>query len=109
MMPFGDLTVGFLGLGRIGSGVLARLKAFGFRFLVADPQLDAAQAETLGATRVDRHALFAQSDVTPLPAPAPPQTPPILNEARLPTQFRHTQHQETRDTSILSSRALRSY
>jgi D-3-phosphoglycerate dehydrogenase len=83
--PFAETVVGFLGLGRIGSLVLARLKPFGFRFLVADPQLDDARASALGATRVDVAALFRECDVLSLHAPATPETTHVVNAKNLAT------------------------
>jgi len=81
--PFSETVVGFLGLGRIGSLVLARLQPFGFRFLVADPQLDDARAKALGATRVDIAALFREADVLSLHAPATPETTHVVNTGNL--------------------------
>ncbi|HYG43331.1 MAG TPA: C-terminal binding protein [Bordetella sp.] len=106
MMPFGDITVGFLGLGRIGGSVLARLKAFGFRFLVADPQLDAAQAEALGAVCVDRDALFAQSDIISLHAPATAETTHIVNAARIATMKKHAVIVNTARGKLIDEAAL---
>jgi len=81
--PFAESVVGFLGLGRIGSLVLARLQPFGFRFLVADPQLDDARASALGATRVDIATLFREADVLSLHAPATPKTTHVVNAKNL--------------------------
>jgi D-3-phosphoglycerate dehydrogenase len=65
--------------------VLARLKPFGFRFLVADPQLDDARAAALGATRVDVATLFRECDVLSLHAPATPETTRVVNARNLAT------------------------
>jgi D-3-phosphoglycerate dehydrogenase len=83
--PFSETVVGFLGLGRIGSLVLARLKPFGFRFVVADPQLDNARADALGATQVDVATLFREADVLSLHAPATSETTHIVNANNLAT------------------------
>ena len=69
-----DTTIGFLGLGRIGGAVLARLRPFGFRFAVADPALDDAHAAELGVARVEVDRLFEIADVLTLHAPATPST-----------------------------------
>lgn len=87
--PFSEVAIGFLGLGRIGSGVLERLKAFGFHFLVSDPYLDPARAQELGAKQVSVAALFAQSDVLTLHAPATPETDHIVNARTLSTMSKH--------------------
>ncbi|MBV7485366.1 C-terminal binding protein [Bordetella sp. BOR01] len=106
MMPFGEITVGFLGLGRIGSSVLARLKAFGFRFLVADPQLDRAQAESLGVVPVDRAALFAQSDLISLHAPATAETTHVINAASIATMKKHAVIVNTARGKLIDEDAL---
>jgi len=86
-----DTTIGFLGLGRIGSAVLARLRPFGFRFAVADPALDDAHAAELGVVRVEVDRLFEIADVLTLHAPAAPSTIDIVGAANLarmkPTAF----------------------
>ena len=81
--PFSETTVGFLGLGRIGGFVLDRLRPFGFRFLVADPQIDASRAAQLGVVCVERDALFRQADVISLHAPATAATAHVVNARTL--------------------------
>ena len=81
--PFDATTIGFLGLGRIGSLVLARLRPFGFRFVVADPQLSAARAEELGVESVTSEQLLARADVLSLHAPASADTIHIIDERAL--------------------------
>ncbi|HTN61487.1 MAG TPA: C-terminal binding protein [Devosia sp.] len=76
-------VIGFLGLGQIGRSVLRRLAPSGFRFIVADPMLDAETAQTLGVTRVSADELIAQADVLSLHAPATPQTTGFINAERL--------------------------
>ncbi|HBP28060.1 C-terminal binding protein [Advenella sp. FME57] len=83
--PSGETTIGFLGMGRIGSLVLARLLPFGFRFLVSDPQVNAERAAEMGVTSVDREALFRQTDVLSLHAPATAETTHAINAQTLRT------------------------
>lgn len=59
----GDLTVGVVGAGRIGSAVIERVRGFGCRILVHD-RSPAGHAE-----RVGLDTLLAQSDVVTLHAP----------------------------------------
>ena len=83
LKPFSETTFGFFGMGQIGQAVLSRLKAFGFRFIVADPELTAEQAERLGASLVDADELLATADILSLHAPATEQTTNYFNAERL--------------------------
>lgn len=84
MPPFCATVVGFLGLGRIGRGVMHRLRAFGFSFLVHDPALTAAELGALGAAKAeDLQQLFASADVLTLHAPSTAQTRHIVNARTL--------------------------
>lgn len=83
MKAFKDTTFGFFGMGQIGREVLARLRGFGFTFIVADPGLDAGQAAALGVTLVDAETLLKTVDIISLHAPATPQTIGFFNTARL--------------------------
>ncbi len=83
LKPFSATTFGFFGMGQIGQAVLSRLKAFGFRFIVADPGLTAEQAESLGATLVHPDELLATADIITLHAPATEQTTHYFNAKRL--------------------------
>jgi glyoxylate/hydroxypyruvate/2-ketogluconate reductase len=68
-------TLGILGMGRIGQGI-ARRGALGFGMKVIYHNrrpLDAAVAEPLGATYVDRETLFRQADHVVLVLPYSPE------------------------------------
>ncbi len=80
---FSESTVGFVGFGRIGREVHARLQPFGFRSIVADPHVDAAALASVNAVGVDLDTLFASADVITLHAPLTAQTHHIVNAARL--------------------------
>lgn len=83
MPAYSQTTIGFLGLGQIGRSVLKRLAPSGFKFIVADPMLDAATAQSLGVTLVSPEDLITASDVLSLHAPATPETTGFINAARL--------------------------
>ncbi len=89
LKPFSKTTFAFFGLGQIGQAVLARLKGFGFQFIVSDPGLDAAQAEALGVTLVDADTLLKTADIISLHAPGTPQTTGFFNAERLATMQPH--------------------
>lgn len=83
LQSFADTTVGFIGFGRIGQGVLARLKPFGFQSIVADPYADPAALAELGAEAVELDTLFARADVITLHCPLTPETRHVVNAERL--------------------------
>ncbi|HEY0920920.1 C-terminal binding protein [Devosia sp.] len=83
LRPFDATTVGFLGFGRIGREVCARLAPFGFHFIAADPALQDAEAAQLGIRRVSTEALFREADALSLNAPAVPETIGIVNRDTL--------------------------
>jgi D-3-phosphoglycerate dehydrogenase len=65
----GQLTIGIVGLGRIGRGVAARLSGFGCTFLGHDPWVSSAELERLGIEGVSLEDLARRSDVITLHAP----------------------------------------
>lgn len=79
LKPLRETTIGFLGLGRIGHAVLARLHPFGFRFAVTDPAMNSTQAEELGIELVELDRLLQIVDVLSLHAPATAETTHFLN------------------------------
>ncbi|PKA42485.1 phosphoglycerate dehydrogenase family protein [Rhizobium sullae] len=68
-------TVGVVGVGRIGTAVVNRLKPFGFRILGYDPGQPPGHEKAVGYERTDRlEELFAQSDVISLHCPVNGET-----------------------------------
>ncbi|MNH89818.1 putative 2-hydroxyacid dehydrogenase [compost metagenome] len=73
-------TVGVIGVGRIGTAVINRLKPFGFRILGYDPGQPPGHEKAIGYQRAERlDDVFAQSDIVTLHCPATAQTRGILN------------------------------
>ncbi len=79
-----NLTIGIVGASMAGRHVLRLLRHFEVKCLLADPTLDADEAASLGAEKVELNALMQQSDVVSLHAPALPQTRHMLG----PEQFK---------------------
>ncbi|HLZ06134.1 MAG TPA: 2-hydroxyacid dehydrogenase [Bradyrhizobium sp.] len=71
----GEMTVGVIGYGAIGSRVVKLLKAFGCKLLVADPYVQlSAQDRNDGVEHVALGELLARSDVISLHARVTPET-----------------------------------
>lgn len=62
----GGLTLGVLGLGKLGTRVAAVGRAFGMQVLAWSQNLTAEKAAAAGAERVEKHELFARADVVTL-------------------------------------------
>lgn len=68
-------TVGVVGVGRIGTAAVNRLKPFGFRILGYDPGQPPGHEKAVGYERVERLSdLLAQSDIVTLHCPATDDT-----------------------------------
>ncbi|HET9392488.1 MAG TPA: hydroxyacid dehydrogenase [Candidatus Rubrimentiphilum sp.] len=67
-------TIGIIGASRVGRKVIALLKQFAFDILLYDPYVDKAEAERLGARKVELDALLAKSDVVSIHAPETHET-----------------------------------
>ena len=76
-------TLGLLGLGKLGQRVAAIGAAFGMQRIAWSPNLTPARAEAVGATYVDRDALFSQSDVLTLHMVLSPATRHLVGEREL--------------------------
>jgi D-3-phosphoglycerate dehydrogenase len=72
-------TVGIVGLGRVGSIVASRLKAFEMRVIAHDPFVDAERFNQLGVESVDLDRLFAVSDIVTFHVPSTEKTHHVLN------------------------------
>jgi D-3-phosphoglycerate dehydrogenase len=83
MPSFATCAVGFIGFGRIGREVYARLRPFGFKGIVADPYSDPQQLESLHIRLADLDTLLQTSDVVTLHAPLTAETRHLINDRRL--------------------------
>ena len=77
-----DLTLGIIGLGRIGRAVAARAGAFGLRVVAADPYVDAAAMRVVGATKVELADVLA-CDIVSLHCALTSETRGIVDAAAL--------------------------
>lgn len=78
-------TLGVVGLGKIGSRVAARAKAFEMELLVYDPYAPAEVVEGLGAERVEFEDLLARSDFVTLHAPKTSETRHLMHKKSFAT------------------------
>jgi len=89
LIELDGLTMGIVGLGRIGRAVAGLARAFGMRVLGCDVAPPGEMPE--GVEPADLEALLSQSDVVTLHVPLTPETEGLMNEARLsqmkPTAF----------------------
>lgn len=83
MRALSDLSIGVIGLGRIGREVVARLAPFGCKRLVFDPVVPSAEIEKLGASPVSLENLFAQSDIITLHCPSNQATRGMINASTI--------------------------
>lgn len=72
-------TVGIVGLGRVGSVVAQRLRAFEVRLIGYDPYITRERFAQLGVEPVDYDTLLEHSDIVTFHVPATPETRHMLN------------------------------
>lgn len=79
-----EVTIGIIGAGRIGGGVLRRLAAFGApRILVNDTHPDAHVAPALKLEWVDKETIYREADVISLHVPLTGQTKNMIRREHL--------------------------
>lgn len=72
--PLREMTLGIVGLGRIGQAVARRATPFGIRIIASDPYLDPSIARSIGIELVSLDELAAQSDIITLHCPLTDET-----------------------------------
>ncbi|MBK9945017.1 MAG: C-terminal binding protein [Kouleothrix sp.] len=78
-----SLTLGIVGLGKIGRLFAQRMAPFGFRMLGYDPFLSDEQIAALGVTPTTLDELLRQADLVSLHVPLTPQTRQLISAERL--------------------------
>lgn len=76
-----EKTIGIVGLGRIGTLVVDRLKGFGVDLVAYDPYVTPARASQLGVQLLSLEELMAQSDFITIHIPRTPETTGLIGEA----------------------------
>lgn len=85
MVALSDITVGIVGLGRIGQEVAARLKGFKCRIIASDPMVSSARAAEFGCELVSQQDVFVQADILTLHCPSLEATKNMVNAESLAT------------------------
>lgn len=80
--------LGIIGLGRIGSQVALRARAFGMEVVATSPHLTQARLTELGVTGLPLDELLRTSDMISLHTPLTPQTQHLLNASAF-AKMRH--------------------
>ena len=82
-LHLGDLTLGVIGLGQIGSEIARRGLAFGMRVVAVDPVQTAVPAGVTALWRLDRLPdLLRESDFVVIAAPHTPETVKLFRRAQ---------------------------
>src|SRR5216684_3473055 len=76
-------TLGVIGLGRIGTRVTTRARAFGMRVLAYDPYIAQTVGEKVGAEMLPLDNLLAQADVITVHTPLTDETRGMLGAAEI--------------------------
>jgi D-3-phosphoglycerate dehydrogenase len=76
-------TLGVVGLGRIGSRVTVRAKAFGMDVVAYDPYITDSAFEKVGAEKVSLDELLAQADVITVHTPSTDETRGMIGASEI--------------------------
>lgn len=82
-MELAGKTLGIIGMGRIGSQVASRSKAFDMDILVYDPYITEDAALKLGVSVVDLDKLLRNADIITIHVPLTPETKHLIAQPQL--------------------------
>ncbi|MEM4312246.1 MAG: phosphoglycerate dehydrogenase [Nitrososphaerales archaeon] len=100
------LTLGLLGLGRIGGEVAKRAKTFGMNLIYYDIVRRKDLEESLGIKYVSFDELLAQSDILSIHTPLTPETKGIINEQAISKMKKNAIIVNTARGAIIDEEAL---
>ena len=83
LIELAGLTMGIVGLGRIGRAVAELAGAFGMGVLACDVRADAAESPPAGVVFVELDELFARSDIVTLHCPLTAESERLVDARRL--------------------------
>lgn len=78
-LELNNLTLGIIGMGKIGNAVARRALGFGMKIIYTDPQV----SNEINALKVSLDDLLSQSDIITLHTPLTPDTRGIINRSTL--------------------------
>jgi D-3-phosphoglycerate dehydrogenase len=78
-----ERTLGLVGVGRIGSLVAERARAFGMEVIAVDPFLTEERCQALGVEKVDLDTLLSRADVISLHVPLTGETRGLIGASTL--------------------------
>jgi phosphoglycerate dehydrogenase-like enzyme len=82
-LPMRGRTLGVIGLGRTGSAVALRAKAFGMPVIACDPYVDGVMAKSHGIALHSLKEVLEASDIVSLHVPLMPETKAMINAETL--------------------------
>jgi len=99
-------TLGIIGLGRIGSFMAKRAKAFNMRVLAYDPYVSAEKARGLGVELLNLENLLRESDIVTIHAPLTDETRGLIGEREFNIMKRGAFLINTARGAIIDEKAL---